>query len=96
MLDEDEWAVALPQLNRAINDVKAYRKEMETTLGGIQASGMMQAIFRSRTGLDQGFAIWHHRLALYGPPCGRCGKPLRTPRARYCAACGEVALRDHA
>ncbi|WP_434346614.1 hypothetical protein ACN6A1_35195 [Myxococcus virescens] len=33
-------------------------------------------------------AVLHHRLILFGPPCTACGKPLRTPQARYCAACG--------
>lgn len=34
----------------------------------------------------------HHRLSSFGPPCHRCGRPLRTPRARHCAACGEPAF----
>lgn len=33
-------------------------------------------------------AIWHHAVGLYGPRCPQCDKPLRTPEARFCAACG--------
>ena len=33
-------------------------------------------------------AIWHHVASRYGPPCPECGKPLRTSKARLCAACG--------
>jgi len=29
-----------------------------------------------------------HRLSDLGPDCQDCGKPLRTPRARFCAECG--------
>jgi hypothetical protein len=32
-------------------------------------------------------AVLHHEVAQYGPPCPRCTKPLRTPMARFCAAC---------
>jgi hypothetical protein len=32
--------------------------------------------------------IHHHRVDRYGPPCTSCHKPLRTPKARFCAACG--------
>ena len=33
-------------------------------------------------------AIWHHTIDEYGEDCPSCKKPLRTKKARYCAACG--------
>lgn len=39
-------------------------------------------------------AILHHRIALYGQPCDSCGKPLRTSKASFCAACGHTAKLD--
>lgn len=29
-----------------------------------------------------------HRISSYGPPCQKCGRLLRTPRATFCAECG--------
>lgn len=34
-------------------------------------------------------SIIHHRIALYGPPCEKCGKPYRTKEASFCASCGN-------
>lgn len=34
-------------------------------------------------------AIMHHQIDQYGPPCENCGKPYRTHKASFCAACGN-------
>jgi hypothetical protein len=46
--------------------------------------------FHQMTGLmlDQAHYIWPLRASMYGPPCPSCSKPFRTPRAKWCAACG--------
>jgi hypothetical protein len=33
-------------------------------------------------------SIQHHIVSRLGPTCKKCGKPYRTPEARYCAECG--------
>lgn len=35
-------------------------------------------------------AIMHHQISQYGEDCEVCGKPYRTPLARFCAACGHI------
>src|SRR5262245_26232164 len=49
--------------------------------------------YRELTGVDERNpnAVLHHVLSIYGPPCATYGKPLRTPRAKFCAACGAPA-----
>ena len=45
--------------------------------------------YRRITGMEtDSFGIWHHVMSRFGPPCGACGKPLRTPQARRCMECG--------
>lgn len=91
MLTEDEWK--LVDVKTMLEQIKQYRKETGASL--VEA-------YRSNTDLPAlvayeritGFretdanALMHHRLKLYGPACDACGKPLRTPIASFCAACG--------
>lgn len=47
-------------------------------------------MYRLLTGFEETHfaALYHHRIALHGPDCPECEKPLRTPRAGYCLECG--------
>lgn len=46
--------------------------------------------YRMFTGFEEtnANAVQHHVVSYHGPPCPVCGKPLRTPQAKLCAACG--------
>jgi hypothetical protein len=93
MLDEHEWRQVLPELTIGLRQIKHYRQAHEATLEEAKnetyGRGAL-ARYRDITGFHETDpeVIWHHRLSLYGSPCEDCGKPLRTPRARMCAACG--------
>ena len=95
MLDEAEWAEMVPLLAVSMRGFMDERRETGTGLSEAQASGTFGrralAFYRDLTGFDETNvnALWHHRLSLYGPPCVHCAKPLRTPQAKLCAACGR-------
>jgi hypothetical protein len=94
MLTEQEWLVVEPALSQSISTLQQVRKERGIGLAealehhyGSEALRLYQDMTGFReTNPD---ALWHHRLSLYGPPCKACGKPLRTPQAKLCAACGS-------
>jgi len=92
MLDEDEWRRVEPLLSMDIKRIKAYREHgasLEEAARMARLEGCTE--YERITGFheENPNAIWHHRVALYGPPCAYCGKPLRTPEARHCAVCGR-------
>ena len=86
MLDEAEFS--------KVEESSRSESPRATTVGPVRGVAerfeAMLAMYYQLTGLAETnpAAIMHHRLALYGVPCGTCGKPLRTPVARFCAACG--------
>jgi hypothetical protein len=76
MLDEAEWAELAARYDRATGPkerLMALLEEYERLTGFHETNPN---------------AVWHHRVSLYGPACSACGKPLRTPRAAKCMACG--------
>lgn len=81
MLDETEWE-QIHILFRKAFDAKG------TPLN--ERFQPVSKLYKEITGMAESNpnAIMHHRISLYGDPCGNCGKPLRTPQAAFCAACG--------
>src|SRR5262249_42876297 len=94
MLDEAEFS-EISLVHRACTRMaKQYREQHrvrldETPLTEFYAP-LQQAYARlGGSSVADPHHILKHRLANLGPPCRRCGRPLRTPRARLCAACGN-------
>jgi hypothetical protein len=98
MLTEDEWLRVAPRLTEALTLAK--RRECRPGESALDARSAATSevldLFQAITGFRETsiHAIYHHRLGLYGPPCGKCGKPLRTPQARFCAMC-DWERADH-
>lgn len=92
MLTEEEWETVSPHLANAVTQIKRYREAHHCSLSEAHAKGFGQqalSAYEQITGFKETNpnALFHHRLSIYGPPCHACGKPLRTPQARYCAIC---------
>lgn len=94
MLDEAEWERMMPLLVASIENIQRYRQKHGVGLEQVPISEMYwaaSALFQAMTGVADidPQALWHHRRAELGPECNHCGYPLRTPRAKLCAACGK-------
>jgi hypothetical protein len=94
MLDEEEFAVVEHLFGAAFSATREFREQHGLPLGYISIEERFRPVLEAYERLT-GFcetnpnAVVHHRLALFGPPCLACGKPLRSPRARRCMECGQ-------
>jgi hypothetical protein len=87
MLTDPEWAIVEPTIS--LSRIKDVRKKYGVSLS--EAGKYLCAKYNEITGMNETNinVIWHHIASLYGPDCGKCGKPYRTPQARYCVECGD-------
>ena len=92
MFDEEGWKTVRPLLLQCDADRERLRRE-GSPVGGIKAEVIRldRERMKQRPELGVKFSeeLLHHRLSAIGPDCGKCGKPLRTPKAKICAECGE-------
>jgi hypothetical protein len=89
MFAEDELPELLDLMNRAQSEIDGAFAAIDD-FHRSNRYDEVKARFKELTGLEMTLGCFtpFHRLADYGPPCGRCGRPLRTERASFCAACG--------
>jgi hypothetical protein len=92
MLDEQEYAEIASLFHSGTQSVKECRRKTGAALKSVplaECFAPMLSRYEAMTGYTETNAntVMHHRLSLYGPPCRRCGKPLRTPLARICGSC---------
>ena len=94
LLSEEDYKAVAVHLRNRIDDIKRYRKKhncsLEEALAKANGGQKALAAFEKVTGvrLNHPDEIYIARRALYGRQCGNCGKPVRTPRAKFCAECG--------
>ncbi len=96
MLDEEEYAVAYELYLDCAKAIREFRQTWGLPLKASFFNDQFKPVtvwYERLTGMEDCHynAVMHHRLALYGPPCKSCGKPLRTSRARFCASCSAPA-----
>jgi len=92
MLDEVEYSQIARLYNESMKATKEFRKLWNIPLEGISINERFRPgrdEYEHLTGVKESNenAIMHHRLSLYGPPCKRCQRPLRTPKAKLCGSC---------
>ena len=95
MLNEEEFAEIDLLLSRAIRAIKEQSRFQSEGMRNVFIQEQWRPVieaYRQITGWHgavEPYELFHHRIANYGPPCSKCKKPLRTPDAKMCAACGE-------
>ncbi len=92
MLDEQEFAEIASLHRLGMKSVKSAEGFVPLAEGFVPFAERFEAMlkrYEAITGYKETNpnAVWHHRLSLYGPPCNRCGKPLRSPQAKLCGGC---------
>lgn len=98
MLTESEWETRVPHLTDTVERIKGYRMQHNCSLQEALEKGLGDAleVYERLTGHKETNpnALWHHRRSIHGPPCPACGKPFRTPQARFCAMCSAERVPD--
>lgn len=100
MLDENEWIEIDELFRSAFSATKEFRQNYNLPLENCSIDERFRPLrdkYEEITGYKETNqnAIMHHRISIYGELCENCGKPLRTPQANFCAACGRIPSKKN-
>ncbi len=95
MLDDEEYAIVYKLYSDILRSIKLAKPGVSPASDDVvheRFAPVREAYFLI-TGVreEKTHVFLHHALSSFGPPCRSCGKPLRTPAAKLCAACGALA-----
>lgn len=98
MLDEAEFTEIALLYSESMKGIKRFREASGTEMKNPSIHEFFRPVrdkYEQLSGMKESNenAILDHRISLYGPPCSRCGKPLRTPKAKLCGNCMSPADR---
>lgn len=100
LLGEEDWAKIAALLEDRGIGIRKYLQETSCSLEeAVREEPRGQralALYERLTGcrLDHPGELFAVRRSYYGALCPECGKPFRTPRARFCAECGYTLPGD--
>jgi hypothetical protein len=94
MLDEPEYASVQEVHRTEAENVKHARRLADRPLSKSDTAWIAASVtarYLELTGVSgpDSEEILRHRLSRFGPPCQKCGKELRSPRANKCLECGH-------
>jgi len=95
MLDEKQFKIISELYHQAFSATKGFRVEHQLPIENCSTDDRFRPVretYEKMTGMRDCHqnAVVHHRVSIYGEPCKNCEKPLRTPQANFCAACGQT------
>lgn len=95
MLDDEEAVIVHRLYAECMRAIKDHRERTGASLSDTPIDDLFKPLrdeYARMTGMVDCHqnAIMHHQISIYGMLCDQCGKPLRTPQAAFCAACGKV------
>src|SRR5438067_1047089 len=94
MLEDDEFALLVRVFDEMTVPIGAFAmqenpdRDVIGALGSARNQRILDEHERLTGSRENGGNFWHHRRGAFGPPCPKCGKLLRTPRASKCMECG--------